>query len=105
MAQTHSLTAAVLSFAAACSWAAEPELANLPFDVARAQRYQQQCAASLDTPQEITNSLGIKLVLIPPGCFTMGPNGSTYRVTIRKPFYMGVTEVTLGQYRKYKADN
>ena len=32
----------------------------------------------------------------------MGPNGSTYRVAISKPFYVGVTEVTLGQYRRFK---
>ena len=32
----------------------------------------------------------------------MGPNGSKYRVTLSKPFYAGVTEVTLGQYRKFR---
>ena len=32
----------------------------------------------------------------------MGSNGSKYRVTLSKPFYAGVTEVTLGQYRKFK---
>jgi formylglycine-generating enzyme required for sulfatase activity len=32
----------------------------------------------------------------------MGPNGSKYRVTLARPFYTGVTEVTLGQYRKLK---
>ena len=32
----------------------------------------------------------------------MGPNGSKYRVTLSKPFYAGVTEVTLGQYRRFK---
>lgn len=105
MAHKCLLTIAVLLFAATYVTPAEPELANLPFDEAKAQLIQRQCAATLDVPLEITNSAGIKLVLIPPGRFTMGPNGSTYRVTIRKPFYIGVTEVTLGEYRKYKADH
>src|SRR5262249_14127035 len=40
--------------------------------------------------------------LIPGGQFTMGPNGSTYRVRLAKPYYLGVTEDTLGQYRKFR---
>ena len=34
-------------------------------------------------------------VLIPAGTFEMGPNGSKYRVALTKPFYAGVTEVTV----------
>jgi formylglycine-generating enzyme required for sulfatase activity len=54
---------------------------------------------------ELTNSVGMNLVLIPGGRFEMGPNGSKYRVTLAKPFYLGVTEVTLGQYRRFKPDH
>src|SRR5258707_8357797 len=32
----------------------------------------------------------------------MGPNGSKVRVTLSRPFHAGATEVTLGQYRKFK---
>jgi formylglycine-generating enzyme required for sulfatase activity len=33
----------------------------------------------------------------------MGANGSTYRVMLTKAFYLGATEVTLGQYRRWKS--
>jgi formylglycine-generating enzyme len=57
----------------------------------------------------ITNSIGMKLTLIPAGKFLMGsPDGEAERdpeevqheVTITKAFYMGVYEVTQGQYQK-----
>src|SRR4051812_3456703 len=44
----------------------------------------------------------MKLLLIPGGQFTAGPNGSTHRITLAKPFSLGATEVTLGQYRRFK---
>ncbi len=62
----------------------------------------------------ITNSLGIKLVLIPAGKFRMGsPEAEVDReaeelqheVTITRPFYMGVYEVTQGQYQKVMGKN
>ena len=56
----------------------------------------------------ITNSIGMKLKLIPAGEFMMGSpadeadrnndEGPQHRVRITKPFYMGVTEVTQGQW-------
>jgi formylglycine-generating enzyme required for sulfatase activity len=55
----------------------------------------------------ITNSIGMKLTLIPAGKFIMGsPEGEAERdpeerqheVEITKPFYMGIYEVTQGQY-------
>src|SRR5205823_156138 len=80
-----------------------PSLPRLPFDAKAATALQSESARALDVPVHLTNSLGMKLVLIPGGRFDMGPNGSTYRVTLAKPFYIGATEVTLGQYRKFKA--
>ena len=57
----------------------------------------------------ITNSIGMKLVLIPAGEFLMGSPDSDkdaqddekpqHRVRITRPFYLGATEVTQGQYR------
>jgi formylglycine-generating enzyme required for sulfatase activity len=58
----------------------------------------------------ITNSIGMKLVLIPHGTFVMGSpkteEGRNYdedqhEVTITRPFYMGVCEVTRGQFRRF----
>ena len=59
----------------------------------------------------ITNSLGIKLALIPAGRFLMGsPEGEAYRnesegprheVELTRPFYLGVCPVTVGQFRSF----
>jgi serine/threonine protein kinase/formylglycine-generating enzyme required for sulfatase activity len=66
-------------------------------------------------PKEITNSIGMKFVLIPAGEFVMGaPDSDPYagneekpqhRVRITRPFYLGVTEVTQGQYRAVTSAN
>jgi formylglycine-generating enzyme required for sulfatase activity len=82
-----------------------PPLLGLPFRAERARTLQAEWAGALGLRTEIANSVGMKLVLIPGGRFDMGPNGSKHRVTLSKPFYIGVTEVTLGQYRKFKADH
>ena len=54
------------------------------------------------TPPDFTNSVGIKLKLIPAGRFTMG--GGSYekpsQVTLTKPFYLGVYEVTNAQWKR-----
>jgi formylglycine-generating enzyme required for sulfatase activity len=61
-----------------------------------------------DADKLITNSIGMKLTLIPAGRFLMGspddeaerdPEEVQHEVAITKPFYMGVFEVTQGQYR------
>jgi formylglycine-generating enzyme required for sulfatase activity len=61
------------------------------------------------TPKEITNSIGMKLVLIPKGTFMMGSpesdlnrqkNETQHEVTISKGYYLGVYEVTQAQYEK-----
>lgn len=76
-----------------------------PFDSEKAKTLQQDEAKKLGSDVQLTNSVGMKLALIPVGQFTMGPNGSTHRVTLSKPFYVGVTEVTLGQYRRFRKDH
>jgi formylglycine-generating enzyme required for sulfatase activity len=80
----------------------KPPNVRFPFGEEEAKKFQDDYAKVTGLPKEVTNSVGMKLVLIPPGTFEMGPNGSKYRVTLAKPFYCGVTEVTLGQYRKFK---
>ena len=44
---------------------------------------------------------GIELVLVPTGDLTMGAGRQAYQVTISIPFYMGKTEVTNAQYRRF----
>jgi formylglycine-generating enzyme required for sulfatase activity/serine/threonine protein kinase len=65
--------------------------------------------------REITNSVGMKLVLIPAGKFRMGsPNtetdrasdeGPEHEVEITRPFYMGIYEVTQKQYQAVMGRN
>jgi formylglycine-generating enzyme required for sulfatase activity len=74
--------------------------------------------------RDFANSLGMKLVRIEPGTFTLGQDGPpadyqmnkhpaefdhadwdekpAHKVTITQPFFIGATEVTLGQYRRFK---
>jgi len=63
---------------------------------------------------EVTNSIGMKLRLIPAGEFMMGSpatesgrgaNETQHRVSITKPFYLAVTEVTQEQYQKVMGKN
>jgi formylglycine-generating enzyme required for sulfatase activity len=60
-------------------------------------------------PKEIGNSIGMSLVLIPPGKFTMGSppdekgrnkDEERREVEIREAFYLGIHEVTQEQFEK-----
>ena len=67
------------------------------------------------SPKTITNSIGVKLVLIPKGTFMMGSPESEegrdkddetqHEVTISKDYYLGVYEVTQAQYEKVMGTN
>ena len=65
-------------------------------------------------PKEITNAIGMKLALIPAGKFLMGSpkdekdrssNEEQHEVSITKPFYLGVYEVTQAEYEKVMGKN
>jgi formylglycine-generating enzyme required for sulfatase activity len=65
-------------------------------------------------PREIENSIGMKLVLIPKGKFTMGSprdekgrnkDEEQHEVEITKAFYLGVYEVTQEQFEKVMGFN
>ena len=99
-----------------------PPLAIAPFDAAQAQEQQEAWAKYLKVPVEHTNSLGMKFRLIPPGKFMMGSpqqeidrciglrlelgnwfnaEAPEHEVEITQPFYLGSTEVTVGQFRQF----
>ena len=70
----------------------------------------QITAAAGALPGEITNSIGMRLQLIPAGEFLMGSpeteanrsdEEKQHRVRITKPFYLGIHEVTRGQFAKF----
>ena len=52
--------------------AGSPPTADAPFDAAAARQHQDAWAKFLKVPLEQTNSLGMNLVLLPPGDFSMG---------------------------------
>ncbi len=62
-------------------------------------------------PKSLTNTVGMKLLRIEPGSFLMGSPDSDdmaeadekpqHRVEVTKPFYLGATEVTVGQFRRF----
>jgi formylglycine-generating enzyme required for sulfatase activity len=64
-------------------------------------------------PVAFENDIGMRFVLIPAGTFMMGSpedeegrddDETQHEVTISKPFYMMITEVTNGQYRRFEPD-
>lgn len=63
-----------------------------------------------DSPETLTNSIGMKLVRIPAGAFRMGSLASEplreagedrFECTISKPFYLSTTEVTRAQFQAF----
>ncbi|MFO0978393.1 MAG: SUMF1/EgtB/PvdO family nonheme iron enzyme [Planctomycetaceae bacterium] len=110
-----------------------PISAIAPFDSETALRYQEAWAKHLQVPVEYTNSIGMKFRLIPSGTFRMGstpeevqkakPLLTDYQrdgtdrkpradsesppqiVTLTRPFFLGVTEVTQEQYEKIARAN
>jgi len=74
----------------------------------------QGAARAEEAAKEITNSIGMKLVWIPPGSFTMGsPNGeperkgdeNPHKVTLTKGYYMGAYPVTQDQWQAIMGKN
>jgi serine/threonine protein kinase/formylglycine-generating enzyme required for sulfatase activity len=106
-----------------------PAPAVAPFDAKQARKYQEHWARYLGVPVEMTNSVGMKLVLIPPGEFMMGSpkelieeqlkayggdhwykehlpgEGPQHRVRITKPFYLGTYLVTQAEYQRVMGAN
>ena len=103
-----------------------PPLAVAPFDATAAKAHQQAWSRQLAQPVEVTNSIGMKLALIPPGEFMMGSprqeiegliqqfsflkdlleaEQPQHRVRITKPYYLGMYEVTQSEYERVMGTN
>lgn len=76
-----------------------------------AMRIRPIAGQGADGGDEITtNQLGMKLVLVPAGEYRMGFSSRAdftdrdeypHRVCLSRPFYLGVHEVTVGQFRRF----
>ena len=66
-------------------------------------------APATAAPAELAPDLGggvtMKMVLIRPGKFMMGDGKDRHEVTLSRPFYLGVTEVTQTQYEAVMGTN
>jgi len=94
-----------------------------PFDQATAKNAQRICAECFGSSVEQTNSLGMKMILIPAGEFWMGSSPAQietarhhdrafkkeweqeeqpqHRVRINRPFYLGAHEVTRREFAQF----
>jgi formylglycine-generating enzyme required for sulfatase activity len=115
-----ALALAIALFFAA-SHGAEPKPAESPFSAEAAKNHQQEWAKHLKQLVVVTNSIGMKLTIIPPGKFVMGSpkdeigrapdrarsvNTETeHEVEITKPFYLGIYEVTQKEYDRVVGKN
>jgi formylglycine-generating enzyme required for sulfatase activity len=80
-----------------------PKPAVAPFDAKKAEEHQKAWAKHLGMRVTTRNSIGMDLVVIPPGEFVMGSsaleegrqeNEIQHKVTLTKPFLMSTAEVT-----------
>lgn len=101
-----------------------PPPAAAPFPADQARRLQEHWAKHLEIQVESINSIGITMILIPPGDFLMGSTQEQYeealrgatnpnraevfarempahRVRITQPFQLGRTSVTVAQFRAF----
>jgi formylglycine-generating enzyme required for sulfatase activity len=99
-----------------------PEPLVAPFGESDARAARKGWARYHDVPEQGKNSIGMQLVLIPPGRFAMGSTPEEiaqsahvavadnkfgaeehpqHRVRITKPFYLANSEVTKGDFRKF----
>jgi len=93
----------------------EPPLAIAPFDEETAKERQTAWAKHLGVPVVQTNSVGMRLAIIPPGEFDMGSaadgvvrvpsEAPKHRVRITRPFLLGLCEVTQGEYGRVIGNN
>jgi formylglycine-generating enzyme required for sulfatase activity len=73
-----------------------------------------RATALAETAPVIKTRIGYELRFVPPGTFSMGserreqgrrPNEGLRQVTLKRPFYIGTTEVTNGQFRRFRTNH
>jgi formylglycine-generating enzyme required for sulfatase activity len=123
----HSYRLLVAAFAVAIGpltparGAERPKPVESPFSAEVAREHQEKWAKHLGQPVVITNSIRMKLTVIPPGKFVMGSpkdevgrapdrkksvgGEQQHEVEITKPFYLGIYEVTQEEYERVVGQN
>ncbi|HEV8070775.1 MAG TPA: formylglycine-generating enzyme family protein [Planctomycetaceae bacterium] len=113
----------LIQLASAIAGQDRPALLTAPFDQTAARTAQQWWADGLKLPIDPTNSIGMKLVVIPAGEFFMGSTPlqvhqirrgdpsfrkdwerdeqPQHHVQISRPFLLGAHEVTRGQFGEF----
>jgi formylglycine-generating enzyme required for sulfatase activity len=82
-----------------------PKLAGWPFDASTAKRVLQKRVP--ESVYDIGGRQSVRFAWIPSGLFVMGSNDETPAerpasvVKIGRPFWMGTTEITVGQFRQF----
>jgi formylglycine-generating enzyme required for sulfatase activity len=125
-----SLVIATLALVGQAFEAEMPRVAVAPFDAGEARKYQRTWAEHEGVPLEVTNSIGLKLILIPPGEFLMGTTDEEKveierllkqyagansqwlreehpprKVRITSSFYLSVCEITQKEYKRVMGSN
>jgi hypothetical protein len=85
----------------------EPPRAIAPFDGQKAKEHQEAWAKYLGVSVEVTNAIGMKLVLIPPGEHvpSRDEKWTQFRVWLRRPLFCGKYEVTQAEFEKVMGTN
>jgi sulfatase modifying factor 1 len=113
----RGMSAALISLLVSCLEEADERIANAGILCERIENELSPSREPLVPPRPtprpvneplITNTLGMKLALIPAGEFEMSSDDSgrsdekpKHKVKITRPFYLGTTEVTVGQFRRF----
>jgi len=74
-------------------------VAAMLFCMAGCSRKEIRESVVVEPRESVTNSIGMELIEIPAGKFTMAEGFRTVVVTLTKPFGLGKTEVTQGQWK------
>ncbi len=78
---------------------------NWPFSAKVAKSLQKKSGKVTKKSVDLGGGQSIELVKIPSGKFVMGGDGEKRQVaTIAKPFWIGKTEVSLEQFRQFRAE-
>jgi formylglycine-generating enzyme required for sulfatase activity len=89
---------------------AVPEVKDWPL-TAEAAKALQQKLGKIEDSLDLGNDVAIKIARIPAGSFVMGNAASQFddektlfKETVKKPFWMGTTEITLRQFRQFRQE-